>query len=196
MPHTRLTVLVAMLTLGWNASASDAGSASALCEDGTCMPNYICEGQTVNADIPDASEEGILLGPLSALESASTEDFMLSIAMEHPYSSDLKLVLSYDADRDGTPETSSTVEMYLARPFPKAEETWACSAALEGSYYFRDEGWREMGAEADFSVFAGLPTGGDWYLSAVDDTPEHQGVIKDWAVHMKGKNVDTVGLQP
>jgi len=182
MPRIHQTLLAVTMSLGLQVAAQSVESAPPHCnetmgslERGSCAENSY-------SLIPDAHHEGITLGPVSASGSGTLEDITLSLTVSHPYSADLTFSLEYDADGDGDPEASSSVEMFLSRTQPDSEEVWHCTPTLDGTYFFKDEGWKRDGVDSDFRVFDGLSAGGDWYLVAKDSQAGQTGIIFDWAV--------------
>ncbi len=160
-------------------------------------PRRRCQAESIESShslIPDGQPEGITLGPVSVSGSGTLEDITLSLTVSHPYSADLTFSLAYDADGDGNLEASSPVEMFLSRSQPDSEEAWNCTPTLDGTYFFKDEGWKRNGVDSDFGVFDGLSAGGDWYLVVVDSQSGQTGIISDWAVNARVTSLVTAKL--
>ncbi len=134
--------------------------------------------------IPDNSSRGVTLGPLSTASSGIIAEVILAVSLSHANTADITMSLEYDADRDGRPDASSPVEIYLARRhLCHGTESWACPVELSGTYFFLDSGWWEAGEEASFEVFTGLKACGDWYLSIVDSGPGRVGTVSGWEIY-------------
>lgn len=133
--------------------------------------------------IPDDQPQGVTLGPLHIADSGRIEEIVLAVSLTHPNAADVTMTLGYDADRDGRPDVSSPVAIYLARrDLCRGTEAWACPLELTGTYFFKDDGWQEVGESVSFEVFAGLEACGDWYLTIVDSGPHHVGTVSGWEI--------------
>lgn len=140
-------------------------------------------------DVPDGCPDGTTLGPLSISGIRGVIcDVVLSLEIEHPQTADLQASLFYDADNNGVYDASSPVEIYLARSDPcDGEEFWACPVRLDGRYFFKDESWGDLGERASFDVFEGLPSGGSFYLTVVDNLAGDVGSVKSWGVFVENE---------
>jgi hypothetical protein len=134
--------------------------------------------------IPDNAPDGILIGPVQLIEKERfIRDVVLELGIYHPQTGDLEIALHYDADNDGLFEASSPVEFHLVRlDACGSEELCGCLIELDGTYYFKDEGWGIYDETASFRVFDGFSAGGSFYLSVVDSWPHHEGVVDSWGV--------------
>lgn len=102
----------------------------------------------------------------------------------HPSPADLRLWLAYDANNDGRMEARAPLELYQARTDRCADrDPFACPSALDGVYYFRDDGRRVDGPT--LSLFDGLPRGGRFYLGAADTLRDNVGAVRSWAVYVR-----------
>ena len=142
--------------------------------------------------IPDGDPAGVTLGPLDMARTDQTiHDVVLGLQVSHAYSGDLSVRLHYDSDNDGVFEASTPVEVYLARVgAPEAEELWAYPIELGGTYFFRDEGWGDSGEDGSLQMFDGLPGGGSFYLSAIDNSAGDTGTILAWTVSVATSPVE------
>ncbi|MCA9729814.1 MAG: hypothetical protein R3E12_09340 [Candidatus Eisenbacteria bacterium] len=192
MSRTLVLLMVGSLyaspVLGWTSSTpvvnSNSAEGTCRCPEGISVEKQWCDtfGARNGALIPDGTHDGLALGPQSSSAGDLTDTVTLSIDLSHPHVSDLSLTLAYDANGDGVVDASSPVELYLARRSPDGPEAWFCTDRMDGTYYFRDLDWKESGADADFAVFADLPSGGAWYLTVVDSTEGDVGVVRSWNV--------------
>jgi hypothetical protein len=169
-------------------------------EAGACLDGSAEARSVSGRAIPDGTGDALILGPLETGASGRIDRVVLGFSVRHPDTGDLTWTLGYDADRDGWPEASTPVEIYLARPDPcGGEEAWSCPIELDGTYYFADEGWAAAGEAASFDVFRGLPAGGDWYLTVEDRAPDHAGMIRGWSIFADvapGATGSSVGVRP
>ncbi len=150
-----------------------------------CLAEHDCATLGTSAAIPDNDPAGLTIGPLSFSGNTRTiRDLMVALSVSHPYSGDLVLALHYDADRDGTYDTSSVLEIYLARMNPcEGTELWAYPIELRGTYFFKDEGWQAVGEVASLEVFEGRDADGAFYRTIVDSGAGHTGIVSDWAIY-------------
>jgi len=130
--------------------------------------------------IPDASIEGLTLGPVRAGTSQNvltTVDLMVDLI--HPSTPDLALRLGYDQDNDGRIDARAEVEFFRARRGGwMGTVAHACTPALDGAFYFRAE---EPGGDP-LDVFRGLKAGGSFYLEVADTLAEDVGIVREWSV--------------
>ncbi|MGD8394458.1 MAG: hypothetical protein PVF43_03155 [Candidatus Eiseniibacteriota bacterium] len=177
------TALALAAILAVAASSVAAALPPASYDVGACLNGSAHASSMPGRAIPDGTGAALTLGPLETGVSGRIDRVVLMISARHPNTGDLSWTLGYDADRDGRPDASSPVEIYLARPDPcQGEEAWACPIELDGTYYFEDEGWQAAGATASFEVFRGLPAGGDWYLTVEDRAPDQAGTVRGWSI--------------
>lgn len=146
--------------------------------------------------IPDNDPDGILIGPVQlADDERFIRDVVLELGIYHTYTGDLTVELLYDADNDGLFDASSPVDFHLVRlDACAAEELCGCLIELDGTYFFKDEGWGDSDETASFRVFDGLSAGGSFYLSVVDGWPDHEGIVDSWGVWVRTMNDRVLGL--
>lgn len=156
-------------------------------------------------EIPDGNGEGILIGPISLQDSKpQINGICLALDIRHDFIADLHILLGYDIDCDGELDAVAPIELFQARlGSHDADAEHAYFFQLDGVYFFRDDNVDdtadlEMQGAGDvaacaagqpiqgFSIFRGLPTGGDFYLSVVDSLKAKTGVLLDWAVGTRG----------
>lgn len=179
----RILCCTALALCTWAATAAHARPAGARDWE-TCLAGYVRVTDRAEVEIPDNSPHGVLMGPLHADVPGTLADVVLAVSVSHPYTGDLTWSLHYDADRDGRPDAASPIEIDLARSNPcSGTEAWACPLELEGTYFFRDAGWKMAGEAASLEVFSGLPAGGDWYLSIADAGPGNVGIVSEWSIY-------------
>ncbi len=146
--------------------------------------------------IPDNALDGVLIGPIQLSEHHRfIVDVVLELGIYHSHTGDLEIELHYDADNDDIFETSSPVEFHLIRMDAcGAEELCGCLIELDGTYYFKDEGWGVYDETASFRVFDGYSAGGSFYLSVVDNWPDHEGIVDNWGVWVKTMDNRVLGV--
>lgn len=156
-------------------------------------------------EIPDGDGEGILIGPISLQDSKpQISGICLALHIRHDFIADLHILLGYDVDCDGELDAVAPIELFQVRPGShEADPDFVYYFQLDGVYFFRDDkvdetvdldlqGASDVSACAagqpirGFSVFRGLPTGGNFYLSVVDSLRAKTGVLLDWAVGTRG----------
>jgi hypothetical protein len=135
--------------------------------------------------ITDADPAGNVIGPVRIpAEGGLLHGVILCLNISHKRTADLDLWLRYDADNDGKPEASAPVEFYRGRTDGcAAREPYACPMALQGSFWFRDDG--VGGPDHTFAVFNGLARGGSFYLAVSDTLAKDVGTITNWSVYVE-----------
>ena len=155
--------------------------------------------QAAEAAIPAGDPAGVTVGPLTLPAGGNLRDLMVGLEIEHRFAGDLSVRLDYDSDNDGAYDAGTLVEFHWVRPASNADrESWSCPVELDGVYYFEDEEGEMSGnrmgtrncetvpdADATFSVFDGMPSGGSFYLTIVDEGEGSDGKVSGWAVYVE-----------
>jgi len=168
-----MSVIVASAALMLSCSNGEKSATSLRAEGG-------CIAHDVPALIPDATPDGVRLGPIAAPARAGyLGNVGLYLEINHPNPVDIGVWLCYDADNDGVEETRAEVEFYRGKRNGWDEpEPNACPVELSGHYYF--------GGNTDnaspFAVFRGLDAGGSFFLAVVDSLAADVGFIHGWTV--------------
>jgi hypothetical protein len=146
--------------------------------------------------------DSLLLGPMEVVDDGQTiADVVLELRIFQTWVGDLKVLLYYDVDCDGTPDVGPVSA--LCRPQLDgcpSDGCCGCSGDVEGSYLFSDNGTVPL-AEGDcptvlpqgcytpaieseypFSVFNGLRKGGCFWLYIVDGACADPTDLFEWCV--------------
>ena len=136
-------------------------------------------------NIPDNIRSGITIGPLPvAVDGGRLETVILRVAISHRSPADLDLRLVYDVDNDGKPDASAPVEFYRGRADGCiSREPYACPRMLQGVFWFKGDA--PGGLDRTFDVFAGLPSGGSFYLDVADTLAKDLGSVANWSVYVQ-----------
>jgi hypothetical protein len=196
-------ILPIAVTVLMQVACSSAGGGPGDADDlagatpGCCSNDYVGFAFTTATTIPDGDPNGVTIGPLLVSdEHRPLRDIILRLEISHPYMGDLSIRLHYDSNDDGVYETSTPIDIHLARPNSCSNvELYSCPVELDGVYWFRDEGWTAAGEDASLASFDGLAGGGAFYLSLVDGAADDTGLVASWAVCTRRSDPETlVGL--
>jgi hypothetical protein len=162
--------------------------------------DYMCDLNLVNVDIPDNDPAGVLHYPIETDPGYIIQDVIISANMQHTWVGDLIINIYYDYDCDGDFDVVGGVLDRHGVP----GSTFGCSADLEGWYGFDDA---HASIEDDcvtpvpatcygpdydsvgLDVFNGLPTGGCFWLHAIDMAGGDEGTVYAWEVCVLGEPI-------
>jgi len=154
--------------------------------------------------IPDCTDPGFSGSVATDDDGATIDDVILGVEISHTWVGDLRVLLSYDVDCDGTAEAGPAAALCRAALDGCAPDgCCGCSGDLGGLYYFSDDGGEALGevdcpsfipagcygpavdSEVPFAAFDGLAKGGCFDLVVQDGACADTGSVSSWVVAVR-----------
>jgi hypothetical protein len=159
--------------------------------------DYNCYTWLGTYEIPDNDPEGLLIGPMVTAPGYTIDDVILFLDITHTWIGDLRVLLYYDADCDGVPETEGGVLCRHTLDGCPVDNCCGCGGDLNGYYGF-DDAVASIEDEcpaafppgcygpdydsAGLDVFNGLASGGCFWLFVADGAGADVGELREWSV--------------
>ena len=169
---------------------------------GSVALEFGCYESNTGADIPDNSPAGVLLGPISTPPGEIIQGVELHIDMEHTWIGDLIIKLYYSVDGSRNYDADGCVLCRHGYDACLPDGCCGCGGQLAGWYSFEDSAPSiesdcvdlfppgVYGPDDDsigLGFFAGLPTGGSFWLHASDGAGGDVGAVHAWKVCVFGE---------
>ncbi len=132
-------------------------------------------------EIPDASADGLTLGPLRMTATGVVEGVSLSVSIAHAHAGDLTFALTQDVDADGEPDL--TIPIVMVDRLDGPWEPGACPVVLDGAYLFESDPESDGSGPGDGVTAARAD--GDWYLTIVDGARGDEGSVSAFSMTVK-----------
>jgi hypothetical protein len=208
---TLVLVLAALLLVSSIALAEadprkveNAVPASSTRSFGCDEEDYMCRSNLVNVDIPDDDPAGVLHYPIETDPGYIIQDVIISVNIQHTWVGDLIIYIYYSLDCTDEYDAEGGILCRHQLAGCPTQDCCGCSGDLEGWYGFSDtESSIEDVCETSIpavcygpdydsvglDVFDGLPTGGCFWLHAIDGAGGDLGTVFAWEVCILGEPI-------
>jgi hypothetical protein len=208
-----LVVAALLLIAGFALAEADprkvenAAPATSTRSYGCDEEDYMCYLNLVNVDIPDDDPAGVFHYPIATDPGYIIQDVIISANIQHTWVGDLIIYIYYDIDCDDVADVTGGILCRHGLDDCPTQDCCGCSGDLEGWYGFSDtESSIEDVCETSIpavcygpdydsvglDVFDGLPTGGCFWLQAIDGAGGDLGTVFAWEVCILGEEIPPV----